>query len=93
VAAKKKKRGFASMDPEEHRKIAAAGGKAAHEAGVAHRMTPKEAAKAGRKGGKRLARDREHMRLIGQRGGLSRGKSKTTTPSKVKQRRKRKKAA
>lgn len=46
------KRGFASMDSEQQRKIASAGGKAAHESGHAHEFTPEEASEAGRKGGK-----------------------------------------
>jgi general stress protein YciG len=44
-------RGFASMDPEEQRKIASKGGKAAHEKGTAHEFTSEEAREAGRKGG------------------------------------------
>lgn len=46
----KKPRGFALMTPERRREIAAMGGKTAHEAGNAHRFTPKDAAKHGRKG-------------------------------------------
>jgi general stress protein YciG len=45
------KRGFASMDKEKQRKIASAGGKAAHAQGRAHKFTPEEARKAGRLGG------------------------------------------
>ena len=45
-------RGFAAMDPEEQRKIASQGGKAAHQSGHAHEFTPEEAKKAGQKGGK-----------------------------------------
>ena len=44
-------RGFASMDVERQREIAATGGRAAHEKGTAHRFTPEEAREAGRKGG------------------------------------------
>lgn len=47
------RRGFASMDPEEQRKIASKGGRAAHEKGTAHEFTPEEAREAGRKGGQR----------------------------------------
>jgi general stress protein YciG len=41
------KRGFASMDPEQQREIAAEGGRAAHEKGTAHEFTSEEARKAG----------------------------------------------
>lgn len=44
-------RGFASMRPAKQRKIASRGGKAAHQQGVAHEWTRKEAHDAGRKGG------------------------------------------
>lgn len=45
-------RGFASMDPERQREIAAEGGKAAHEKGTAHQFSSEEARQAGAKGGK-----------------------------------------
>jgi general stress protein YciG len=41
------KRGFASMDPEQQREIAAQGGRAAHAKGTAHEFTSEEARKAG----------------------------------------------
>ncbi|AOD14386.1 KGG domain-containing protein [Xanthomonas fragariae] len=44
-------RGFASMDEEKQREIAAKGGKAAHESGNAHEFTSEEAREAGKKGG------------------------------------------
>ncbi len=44
-------RGFASMDPEKQRTIAAQGGRAAHAQGVAHEFDSEEARAAGRKGG------------------------------------------
>ncbi|KGQ18202.1 general stress protein [Lysobacter dokdonensis DS-58] len=44
-------RGFASMDPEKQRAIAAQGGRAAHAQGVAHEFDSDEARAAGRKGG------------------------------------------
>ena len=47
----KSKRGFAAMDPEQQRKIAREGGKAAHKKGTAHEFTSEEAKEAGRKGG------------------------------------------
>jgi general stress protein YciG len=45
-------RGFAGMDPDRQREIASQGGKAAHESGHAHEFDSREAAAAGRKGGK-----------------------------------------
>jgi hypothetical protein len=42
-----KKRGFASMDPQQQREIAAEGGRAAHEKGTAHEFTSEEARRAG----------------------------------------------
>ena len=65
------KRGFAAMDPEKQREIAAKGGRAAHEQGTAHEFTEAEARAAGAKGGESVATDREHMREIGRRGGQS----------------------
>jgi uncharacterized protein len=47
----KDKRGFASMDPEEQRKIASRGGKSAHAQGRAHKWDSKQAAEAGRLSG------------------------------------------
>ena len=47
----KKKRGFASMDPEMQKAISSKGGKAAQAMGVAHQFTSEEAKAAGRKGG------------------------------------------
>ena len=66
----KQRRGFAVMDKETHRKIARAGGVAAHAVGLAHRFTSELAREAGRKGGATTAADREHMRAIGRKGGL-----------------------
>ncbi len=68
----KKRRGFAAMDPDAQRKIAAAGGRAAHAAGAAHEFNAGEAQKAGRRGGKKVARDKAHMAEIGRRGGKAR---------------------
>lgn len=44
-------RGFASMDPERQKAIAAKGGRAAHRYGRAHEWSASEAVQAGRKGG------------------------------------------
>ena len=49
--ARKKRRGFAAMDPSAVRAIARKGGRVAHERGTAHRFTAAEAREAGRKGG------------------------------------------
>lgn len=45
-------RGFAGMDPDQQRQIAAEGGRAAHESGNAHEFNSEEAREAGSKGGK-----------------------------------------
>ncbi len=68
----KSKRGFASMDRERQREIAAKGGKAAHAKGTAHVWTAAEAREAGRKGGEAVSQDRSHMSAIGKEGGESR---------------------
>ena len=44
-------RGFAAMDPEEQRRIASKGGRAAHASGNAHEWDSEEAAEAGHLGG------------------------------------------
>ena len=47
------RRGFAALSPEARRAVSAAGGKAAHEKGTAHRYAAGEEARvAGKKGGK-----------------------------------------
>lgn len=48
----KKRRGFAGMPREKQIAIASKGGKAAHAKGTAHKFTPEEAKRAGRKGGR-----------------------------------------
>jgi uncharacterized protein len=50
-ASRKTPRGFAAMDPQAQRAIAAKGGRAAHQKGTAHEFTSEEARVAGRKGG------------------------------------------
>lgn len=62
-------RGFSAMDPAKQRRIASAGGKRAHEMGVAHRWSSDEAAAAGRKGGRSVSSDRDFMSEIGKKGG------------------------
>jgi len=69
ASAAKRLRGFAAMPPAKQRAIAGKGGKTAHEKGTAHEFTKAEASAAGKKGGERVSRDREHMRAIGRRGG------------------------
>jgi uncharacterized protein len=52
----KHRRGFGSMDPDQQRLIAQAGGRAAHLKGTGHEFTSEEAREAGRKGGQARAR-------------------------------------
>ncbi len=72
----RKARGFASMDKEKQRAIASKGGKAAHRKGTAHKFTSEEARAAGRKGGRIVSRDREHMARIGRVGGQASRRSR-----------------
>jgi general stress protein YciG len=73
-------RGFASMDRGKQKEIASKGGKAAHAKGTAHEFDSDEARNAGRKGGQAVSRNREHMAMIGRRGGEARGHSRARTP-------------
>ncbi|AWH18435.1 general stress protein [Stenotrophomonas sp. ZAC14D2_NAIMI4_7] len=68
-------RGFASMDEDKQREIAAKGGRAAHESGNAHEFSSEEAREAGRKGGESVSQDRQHMADIGREGNQSRSGS------------------
>jgi uncharacterized protein len=52
----KSTRGFAAMDKEKQREIARKGGRAAHEAGTAHKFSSEEARLAGKKGGENSRR-------------------------------------
>jgi general stress protein YciG len=65
-------RGFASMDEDKQRAIAAKGGRAAHASGNAHEFSSAEARVAGRKGGEAISRNRKHMAAIGREGGHAR---------------------
>jgi len=65
-------RGFASMDQDKQRAIAAKGGRAAHASGNAHEFSPAEARVAGRKGGEAISRARQHMATSGREGGHAR---------------------
>src|SRR5205085_11576247 len=76
-------RGFASMDRGKQREIASKGGKAAHAKGTAHECDSDEARNAGRKGGQAVSRNREHMAMIGRRGGEARGHSRTRAPAQL----------
>jgi general stress protein YciG len=67
-------RGFGAMDPAKQKEIASKGGKAAHAQKVAHEFTKEEATEAGRRGGKAVSQNREHMADIGRRGGRARQK-------------------
>ncbi len=74
----KRKRGFASMDPELQRRIARLGGAASHEQGRAHEWDSGQARNAGRRGG-RAAHERgtahqwsaDEAKAAGRRGGQS----------------------
>jgi len=69
-------RGFASMDPEKQRAIAAEGGRAAHAQGVAHEFDSEEAREAGRKGGQaRGSSDSDRDQQGSDRGGGARSAS------------------
>nr|WP_295382391.1 KGG domain-containing protein [Pseudoxanthomonas sp.] len=54
------RRGFASMDPDRQRDIAAEGGRAVHRSGNAHEFDCREARAAGRKGGEARGGRNDH---------------------------------
>jgi uncharacterized protein len=83
VGGRRSNRGFASMDRGKQREIASKGGKAAHAKGTAHEFDSDEARNAGRKGGQAVSRNREHMAMIGRRGGEARGHSRTRAPAQA----------
>jgi general stress protein YciG len=64
------RRGLASADQATRQRVASQGGRAAHAKGTAHEWTSEEAREAGRKGGKVVSQDRQHMSEIGRKGGL-----------------------
>jgi hypothetical protein len=68
-------RGFASMDDDKQRAIAAEGGRAAHAQGTAHEFDSEEAREAGRKGGEVRAQnaDRDEQGQFSGSGDNSRG--------------------
>jgi general stress protein YciG len=62
-----RKRGFAAMDPERMREIAAMGGRIAHEQGRAHKFNSAEGQAAGRKRAAQMQEERERkQRLMAQ---------------------------
>lgn len=69
-------KGFAVMDPDRQREIAAKGGRTGHEIGKSHEFTSDEAREAGRIGGLLVSQDREHMSRIGRLGGSPSHKAK-----------------
>jgi general stress protein YciG len=74
-------RGFAGMDEERRREVARMGGRAAHQKGTAHEFSSEEAREAGRKGGRTVSQNRDHMSAIGREGGESRAANHTRRPS------------
>ena len=83
AGGRRSNRGFASMDRGKQREIASKGGRAAHAKGTAHEFDSDEARNAGRKGGQAVSRNREHMAMIGRRGGEARGHSRTRSPAQT----------
>ena len=65
------------MDEERRREVARMGGRAAHQKGTAHEFSSEEAREAGRKGGRVVSQNREHMSAIGREGGESRAASQS----------------
>lgn len=76
-----KRRGFAAMSSEKRRLIASAGGKSAHSMGKAHVFNSEEAQAAGRKGGRTISKDIEHMARIGREGGTRRWARAASAPA------------
>jgi general stress protein YciG len=60
----RRRRGFAGMDPQRQREIAAMGGRAAHRSGHAHEFDSAEATRAGRKGGLMTGLHRQAARAL-----------------------------
>ena len=79
--SEKQRRGFAVMDPDRQREIASSGGRAAHAGGKAHEFTSDEAREAGRKGGRAVSGDKDHMATIGRMGGIERGRRRAAGAS------------
>lgn len=64
-----KPRGLAALSPERRSEIAAMGGRSVQATGTGNRFTPKQAAVAGKKGGRAVSKNRKHMAKIGRKGG------------------------
>ena len=63
------KRGFAILTKERRKEIARQGGQISHARGRAHEFSRDEAREAGRKGGRAVSGNRQHMAAIGRTGG------------------------
>lgn len=75
------RRGFAGMAADKHRSISSTGGKTAHAQQRAHEFSSEEARRAGRLGGERVSRNREHMAAIGRKGGrANKGAARSSAP-------------
>ena len=75
----KSDRGFASMNPQKQREIAAKGGREAHAQGKAHEFSHEEAVIAGRKGGEARAQDHDvRSGKLGRMGAAARWKKNNT---------------
>lgn len=68
--------GFARVPKETLRQWASLGGKVAQHNRSAHRFTSETARAAGKRGGEAIAKDREHMRELGRRGGAARANAR-----------------
>ena len=82
------KRGFASMDPERRREIAAKGGRSVPKEARGFSRNPELASEAGRKGGvsvpaaeRAFSHDRELAVSAGRKGGAARRKTATESPA------------
>lgn len=62
-------KGFQNWSEEKRKEVARIGGVWSHIKGTAHEFTSEEARKAGKKGGLKVSENREHMRVIGRKGG------------------------
>jgi general stress protein YciG len=87
MTEKKRKRGFAAMDPARQRQIASMGGKACHEKGTGHEFTTEEAIEAGRKGGLRSHMKgtahrftQEEAKAAGKKGAAAKERKRLETP-------------
>jgi general stress protein YciG len=67
------------MSPAKQQEIASKGGIAAHAKGTAHEFTSEEARAAGRKGGRKVSTDKEHMRALGRLGGRARARRRAAS--------------